>query len=191
MLRRTREEFAQEPRGCALANPDTAGDPDYVGHLGRGVPEEGNPSPVEDLLGFDVQAQQAGEWQVDGDNLVHPHPLVESLETQYVYGSQRQRGIRAEPSPLGSCEPGIRRPGLHDVSPPSCCGGFGGRWLPITLKALLRSQDVDARARSSSSSWRRRCALPTSESESIVQGRPSMSDTVPSASVMRRLPAAV
>ena len=42
---------------------------------------------------------------------------------------------------------------------------------------------------SSNLSWKRLFALPTSESESMVQGRPSMSDTAPPASVTRRLPA--
>jgi hypothetical protein len=47
-----------------------------------------------------------------------------------------------------------------------------------------------ARTRVSSSSWRSGSLPATSESERIVQGRPSKSESVPPASVTRRLPAA-
>src|SRR6266446_7349981 len=140
VLRPAREEFSQDPRGRALPHCNAPREADHVGHLGGRVAEKRGASSVKYLLGFDIEVEESGQWQVDIDDLLHGHALVEPLKTQQILGRQREGGVSAQPSPLSSGDLSVEGPCHHRVS--ACRPRWGYHFNAGLAKTLSHEANV-------------------------------------------------
>jgi hypothetical protein len=112
------EQGAQQAGGGRLADGDAAGDPDHERHLLGGVrrlAEERGGVGVQPLSCRDPQVDQPGQRQVDVDDLLEVHRVVERAQPHHLVEGERQRRGPAQLPPLVTTQLDIRAEvaGLH------------------------------------------------------------------------------
>ena len=100
MVGPTGQQRLEDAGERALADSDTAGDADHVGHLRAERAEERGRHLLQVLGRGHVQVQEAGQWQVHDGDLFEVDAVVDAAQLGQVVLAQRQRCRRAQQPPV-------------------------------------------------------------------------------------------